>query len=68
MRQQQELQERRRKRQERRRKRGLQVLEQELPRELVLEQERVLPSCRKRRVLQQRSGRPERGSSSFGFS
>ncbi len=42
------------------------ALERVLPRELVLE--RVLPSCHKRRVQQQRSGRPERENSSFRFS
>ena len=42
------------------------VLERVLPRELVLA--RVLPSCHKRRVQQQRSGRPERENSSFRFS
>lgn len=42
------------------------VLEPLQERELVLE--RVLPSCHKRRVQQQRSGRPERESSSFRFS
>jgi hypothetical protein len=42
------------------------VQELVLPQELVLE--RVLPSCHKRRVQQQRSGRPERENSSFRFS
>jgi len=61
---------RRRKQQELRRRRQEQVRVQELvlPRQQVLVLERVLPSCHKRRVLQQRSGRPERESSSFRFS
>lgn len=60
----------RRKRQERLQKRQelVRVLELGLPRQLVLEQERALPSCHKRRVQQRRSGRPERESSSFRFS
>lgn len=46
----------------------LQVQEPVLPQEQVLVQERVLPSCHKRRVQQLRSKRPERESSSFRFS
>ncbi len=47
-----------------------QELELELPQRLVqvLVLERVLPSCRKRREQQLRSGRPERENSSFRFS
>jgi len=39
-----------------------------LPREQVPEQVLVLPSCHRQRGQQQRSGRPERESSSFRFS
>lgn len=38
-----------------------------LPQRREREQERVLPSCRKQRGQQQRSGQPERESSSFQF-
>ena len=58
----------RRKRQELLARRREQELQRELPQERVRVLERVLPSCHKRRVQQQRSGRPERESSSFRFS
>lgn len=68
LRRQQQLGPRRRKQQELRVRQRERVQRQELPREREQVLERALPSCHKRRVQQQRSGRPERESSSFRFS